>query len=297
MPVATSVTLSSLEGLANFYPGQSDEDWFKFWAKNGKWYQVTTSDLSGVDTYLEIRNQNNNVLKGDDDGAGGLASQTSWQATYDGYYYIRVTNKVNTSGTYNMSVQESDAPPADATATPITPSSGIDDCEDNSDFDHACVIAADKSYTFNLVPPFGGTDNDYFKIWVKPGFIFECATSDLSPGVDPNMIVYDQNQNGIGGNDDVTPGDYNSAFSYYASYEGWLYVLVAEKDTRSGQHAYAHSNPRPSRCYPCTDQSARRHHRAGSRPHGAPDDHPNPALRPARDAGTELYPHQPAGLL
>jgi len=230
MPVATSVTLSTLEGLANFYPGQSDEDWFKFWAKNGKWYQVTTSDLSGVDTYLEIRNQNNNVLKGDDDGAGGLASQTSWQATYDGYYYIRVTNKVNTSGTYNMSVQESDAPPADATATPITPSSGIDDCEDNSDFDHACVIAADKSYTFNLVPPFGGTDNDYFKIWVKPGFIFECATSDLSPGVDPNMIVYDQNQNGIGGNDDVTPGDYNSAFSYYASYEGWLYVLVGTGD-------------------------------------------------------------------
>lgn len=230
LPVATSVTLSTLEGLANFYPGDSDHDWFRFWAKNGKWYQVTTSDLSGVDTNLEIRDQNNNLLKSDDDGAGGLSSQTSWQATYDGYYYIRVTNKVNTSGTYNMSVQESDAPPADATATPVAPSSGIDACEDNSDFDHACVIAADKSYAFNFVPPYGWTDNDYFKIWIKPGFIFECATSDLSPGVDPNMIIYDKDRNGIAGNDDVTPGDYNSALSYYASYDGWLYVLVGTGD-------------------------------------------------------------------
>ena len=228
--MATSITLSTLEGLANFYPDDSDEDWFRFWVKNDKWYQVTTSNLSGVDTYLQIRDKNNGVIEGDDDGGGGLASQTSWQANYDGYYYIRVTNQVNTSGSYNMSVQESDAPPAGATATPVSPTSGIDACEDNSDFDRACVIAADKSYTFNLVPPFGSVDNDYFKIWVKPGFIFKCATSDLDPGVDPNMIVYDKDRNGIGGNDDVEIGDYNSAFSYYATYEGWLYVLVGTGD-------------------------------------------------------------------
>ncbi|HEY71809.1 MAG: hypothetical protein B6I35_01825 [Anaerolineaceae bacterium 4572_32.2] len=230
LPVATSVTLSTLEGEANFYPGDSDKDWFKFWAKNGKWYQVTTSGLSGVDTYLQIRNQNETVIASNDDGGGGYASQTSWQSAYDGYYYIRVTNRVNTSGAYNMTVEESDAPPAEATATPVSPSSGIDDCEDNSDFERACVIATDKSYTFNLVPPFSGTDNDYFKFWIKPGFIYECATSDLDPGIDPNMIVYDHNQNGIGGNDDIEPGNYNSAFSYYASYEGWLYVLVGTGD-------------------------------------------------------------------
>jgi len=230
LPVATSISLSGLDGVANFYPDDSDTDWFKFWVKDDKWYQVTTSNLSGVDTYLQIRDKNNGVIGGDDDGGGGLASQFSWQANYDGYYYIRVTNKVNTSGTYNMSIQESDAPPADSTATPVSPTSGVDDCEDNSNFERACVIAADQSYTFNLIPPFGGTDNDYYKIWVKPGFIFKCATSDLSPGVDPNMIVYDKDLNGIGGNDDVEVGDYNSAFSYYATYEGWLYVLVGTGD-------------------------------------------------------------------
>ncbi|MEA3340319.1 MAG: hypothetical protein U9R15_10165, partial [Chloroflexota bacterium] len=231
LPVSTSVTLSSLEGLANFYPGKSDEDWFKFWAKNDKWYQVTTSNLNGVDTYVDIRDQNNSVIKGDDDGGGGLASRTSWEASYDGYYYVRIINQVNTSGTYDMNVEESDAPPADATATPGPgPSSEADSCEDNLDFDHACVIATDKSYNFNLHPPYGTVDNDYYKIWVKPGFIYKCATSNLDPGIDPNMIVYDHNQNGLGGNDDVEPGNFNSAFSYYASYDGWLYVLVGTGD-------------------------------------------------------------------
>jgi hypothetical protein len=73
-------------------------------------------------------------------------------------------------------------------------------------------------------------DNDYFKLRIKPGYNYECATSDLDAGIDPNMIVYDQNRNGIGGNDDVEPGDLNSYFSYYATYEGWLYVLVGYGD-------------------------------------------------------------------
>ena len=56
--------------------------------------------------------------------------------------------------------------------------------------------------------------------------LFNCRTSNLAPGVDPNMIVYDENRNALGGNDDVAPGDYNSAFSHYATYSGWLYLLV-----------------------------------------------------------------------
>jgi hypothetical protein len=44
--------------------------------------------------------------------------------------------------------------------------------------------------------------------------------------VDTNMIVYDGNRNGIGGNDDVELGDYRSRFAYFSTYEGWLYILV-----------------------------------------------------------------------
>ena len=229
LPVVTSVSLSGLEGLASFYP-VGDENWFKFWTKAGYWYQATTSELSGIDTYMEIRDRNNAVMESDDDSGGGYASQAQWEAGYNGYYYIRVTNKVETTGEYNLTVGETSAP---ATATPgpsptpgLGPDAKADSCEDNLDFAHACIIAANQSQTFNFVPPHGGVDNDYYMIWVKPGLIYDCATSNLDPGVDTNMILYDNNRNGIGGNDDVEPGNPESAFSYYATYNGWLYLLV-----------------------------------------------------------------------
>jgi hypothetical protein len=235
LPVSTLVTLSSLEGVANFYPDKSDEDWYRIWAKDDKWYKVTTSELSGVDTYVVVYDKDGDKKESDDDGAGGYASTVTWKAKYDGWYYICVTNKVNTAGTYNMTVEESSEPPETPTPTPVSPSG--DTCENNHDFEHACIIAADKAYTFNLVPPYpNGSDSDYFKLWVKSGFIYECQTSNLAPGVDPNMILWsgpsDSPETLIGGNDDrdKEAGDINSYFAYYATYEGWMYILIGTGD-------------------------------------------------------------------
>jgi hypothetical protein len=233
LPVSTSVSLSTLEGLANFYPGDSDHDWFRFWAKDGKWYQVTTSSLSGVDTFLEIFDEDIKGKYSDDDGAGGYASTVSWKAAYDGWYYIRVTNVVNTTGSYNMTMEESDSPAKTPTPVPQSPSG--DSCENNPSFGDACIIAADKEYTFNLIPPYSnGSDNDYFKLWVKPDFHYDCYTSDPDPGVDPNMILFwgPSDDNLIGGNDDREdkPGDLNSRVTYFSTYEGWMYVLVGTGD-------------------------------------------------------------------
>jgi formylglycine-generating enzyme required for sulfatase activity len=237
LPVATSVTLEDLEGVTNFYPS-GDEDWFKFLAKAGHWYQATTSELDGVDTYVEICDQNNSVMKRDDDGGGGYASQVKWEAQYDGYYYIRIINinKVDTIGEYDLTVKEISAP---ATVTPRpspTPDPDFDiaadSCEDNSDFDHACVIPPDAYHHFNFVPPYGGMDNDFFKLWVKPGLIYQCATSNLDYGVDPNMIMFSGPSwdDAIVSNDDFEPGNFNSRLAYYATYEGWLYLLVETGD-------------------------------------------------------------------
>jgi len=134
LPVATSLKLSTYAGVANFYP-VGDEDWYAFYCKDDKRYQVTTSELSGVDTRIEIRNRNNGGVTSNDDGGGGYASLASFQASYNGYYYIRVHNKVSTTGTYNMSVEEVGSPD---TATPGPgPTSGDDSCEDNGAFSKA----------------------------------------------------------------------------------------------------------------------------------------------------------------
>jgi hypothetical protein len=227
MQVQTSVTL----GNATFAPA-GDEDWFRFWAKAGNWYQVTTSNLNDADTYVEIYDQNNARKEKNDDGAGGYASKIKWEAKYNGYYYIRVTYKVATTGSYDLTMEKVSGPSPDPSSTPAGVDSAADSCEDNSDFEYACVIPVNESKTFNLVPPLGGVDNDFFRTWVKPGFLFECATSDLSPGIDPNMIVFSGPSwdDAIGGNDDVEAGNYNSFFSYYATYEGWLYLLVGTGD-------------------------------------------------------------------
>jgi hypothetical protein len=228
LPVATSANATD----ANFFP-VGDEDWFSFYVKSGRRYRASTSDLVGVDTYLEIYSFDGTLVGANNDGGGGFASKFEWQAGYDGNYYIKVTNLVDSDSTdtYDLTLTEIGAA---ATATPTpqpAPISGIDSCENNSDFDHACTLAPGEPQTFNFVSPFGaGADNDYYRIWVKPGLIFECKTSNLAPGVDPNLIVYDANRNAIGGNDDVEPGNYNSYFSYYATYEGWLYLLVGTGD-------------------------------------------------------------------
>jgi hypothetical protein len=109
MPIAMSAVLEDL----NFYPygnrAGPDEDWFAFYVMDGHWYQATTENLIGVDTYMEIRNRNNSVVESDDDDGPGFGSQARWYATYGGYYYIRVINLVATGGpddTYDLTVSE-----------------------------------------------------------------------------------------------------------------------------------------------------------------------------------------------
>jgi hypothetical protein len=116
-------------------------------------------------------------------------------------------------------------PPPEPTATRIP---GADRFEPNYDFDHAATIATDVTYSnLNFVPWHSWTeDNDFYKIWVKPNLMFTCETLDLDPGLDPNIIIYNNNREPIAGNDDITLGDYRSRISFFSTYEGFLYVLV-----------------------------------------------------------------------
>ena len=124
-----------------------------------------------------------------------------------------------------------------ATSTPPLCVVGLDRFEPNYDFDHAATIAIGITYdSLNFIPWCGETeDNDFFKIWVKPGLRYTCETMNLAPGLDTNIIIYDHNRNPLGGNDDATLGDYRSRISYLATYEGWLYVLVGH----GGRFPYA----------------------------------------------------------
>ena len=105
LPIAVSASATA----ASFYP-LPDEDWYAFYVKSGRTYRATTSNLIGVDTYLEIFHRNGSRVAKNNDGGGGFASEVEWQTSYsDDYYYIRVTNlgpDSDPDDTYDLTVSE-----------------------------------------------------------------------------------------------------------------------------------------------------------------------------------------------
>ncbi len=250
----------------NFYPPASappgairengDVDWYWFYAPAGRRIRVTTAVQIGVDTELFLFNDsifsyaspNTNTVNvgllasNDDYQPLDRSSQIIFTTPYEGRYWIKVWNKDGSprlpQHTYSLQVAEllESTPTPTVTSTPFP--GQPDRFEYNGDFDYATLIAPGVKYdNLNFVPfqpPSRDTvDNDFFRLPVKQGIFYTCETLDLSPGTDTNIIVYDQNRNGIGGNDDISPderarGNLRSRFSWLSSYTGHAYILVGE---------------------------------------------------------------------
>jgi hypothetical protein len=247
-----------------------DQDWFFFYARrhissggSGGTYRIGTTVTAGVDTELALfRDQNCTSPSGnleqtgggpslfgfnDDAGTGKRESQIEFNSDSDCIYWVRLLNKDPTprgaNQTYAIGIFEivgtpsptnSPAPTIPATAFP----QGIDSFEYNGDFDRSTLIAPGVKYSnLNFVPfqpPSADTvDNDFFRIPVKQGIYYTCETLDLAAGVDTNMIVYNQDRAGIGGNDDTSTleraqGKFGSRVTWLAGYTGIAYILIGE---------------------------------------------------------------------
>jgi hypothetical protein len=170
-------------------------------------------------------------------------SQINISTPYEGIYWLRLWNKDPTprgaGQAYNLTVVEINT--LTPTTLPIPPTpfpAGADRFEYNGDFERASLIAPGvKVDQLNFVP-FQPTspdvvDNDFYRMPVKQGIPYTCETLDLSGGTDTNMIVYNENREGLGGNDDISPeerarGSFRSRFSWIAAYTGDAYILVGE---------------------------------------------------------------------
>jgi hypothetical protein len=158
-----------------------------------------------------------------------------------GYYSLLFTNKTPTPTPSLTSTPTRTPSPTKTIGPTVTPYAGapsVDAFEPNNDFDHATTLGLGVKYdNLNFVQWDVNSDewdNDFFKVRVKPGMLITCHTLDLAPGTDTNLILYDNNRNGINGNDDVNraAGDLSSSVTYYTTYEGWLYALVGEGFSR-----------------------------------------------------------------
>ena len=213
-----------------------DLDYYRFAVKSGTFYQLTTSDLSpGIDTVLKVYNQNGQPIAENDDfgPAGELHSQLVVQADTTGFYFARVVNTSPADAanrTYCFAIDAMEQPTPTATPTLLPTRTGSDTCEPNGRIDIACLFGDNQSQAFNFVPPFNeGPDQDFYRIWVKPGTTVTCETNQLSAVTDTNMIMLGPNGEDFNpqlGNDDKAPGDRGSRLTFTSFYTGWLHVLV-----------------------------------------------------------------------
>lgn len=192
------------------------------------------------------------VASNDDYQSLNRGSQIVFQASYDGVYWVKLWNRdqsPRTGGqTYSLKLEE--FLQISATSTPFALQ--IDKYEYNGDFDNASLIASGAAADANFVPyrPVDNStvDNDFYRLNVKENLYYTCETQKLGAGVDTNIIVYDQNRNGIGGNDDISKderakGNFASRFSWLSRYTGIVYILVGEvnppKANESSSHTYS----------------------------------------------------------
>ena len=207
------------------------------------------SNCSAPSGELEKDSNGNPVLFGfsDDAVSGSRRSQIDFNSDRDCTYWVRVINKDpaprGPNQIYTLSIIEIVGTPAPTTSPaptiPATPyPQGIDSFEYNGDFDRASLVAPGVKYSnLNFVPfqpPSPDTvDNDFFRLPVKQGIYYTCETLDLAAGVDTNLIIYNQDRVGIGGNDDTsalerTQGKFGSRVTWLAGYTGIAYILTGE---------------------------------------------------------------------
>lgn len=210
-----------------------DEDYFKFYARKGGYYEVSTLDITaGLDTLLKVYDPSGGKIgENDQVSPTNPNSLVAFTAKQDGFYFARVLNQNPTdptARTYSLEIKQLDPP----TPTPTPTLIGAPDvCEPNNSRESACLIGVGEVKTqMNFVPPSGsGVDNDFYVLPVKPGVLYTCETRNLSAANDTNIIFLNNDGGDFNpqlGNDDRALGDPSSLLSVYSTYQGNLYILV-----------------------------------------------------------------------
>ncbi|HET7087274.1 MAG TPA: hypothetical protein VFL17_01350 [Anaerolineae bacterium] len=220
--------------------------YFRVDALQGFHYLVSAipNSLSSYNLLIVVYNVSQTPILTSTKSLGSLSASVDFVPSSSGTYYFAISHIASNcpSGTYKLTADGPLANTATPTRTPgpsatptspVTPIPGADRFEPNFNFDRASLLALDVKYTNLNFAPWAGSDpnapdNDFYKVYVKPGLLVTCETLELGPGVDTNLILYDNNTNGIGGSEDIdrASGNFASRLTYYVTYEGWLYALV-----------------------------------------------------------------------
>lgn len=161
-----------------------------------------------------------------------IINDSIYEGPVDEFFYLRLSQPVSATLGNNSLLQIfiEDNDPAPTTTPVATPSVFVDQYEPNNDINSAFTIAAGAAKSCNATLwPTG--DVDFYRFVGKAGYAYQVATSDLTPGLDTVLTLYDTNGNVIAQNDDA-PGvtDRSSRIVFTASQDGFYYARVVNRD-------------------------------------------------------------------
>ncbi|MBI4772077.1 MAG: hypothetical protein HY784_17090 [Chloroflexi bacterium] len=232
---ASIISVGTTTTVLTLYP-VGDVDWYQFDAKSNRSYKIETNVDPGLDTYMELYLDPADapIAANDDKAPENFGSLIQFNTDGAQIYYVKIINLGRSDPAqkyYSLSLNEVTAQPTATATAQITPGQA-DAYEPNYDCAHASLLGVGETINANFVPWIGSDpnapDNDFYRVYVKEGLTFTCETSNLGSSTDTNMILYNDVGNVLGGNDDITLGNFASRVTTLIGYRGWAYVLVGQ---------------------------------------------------------------------
>ncbi|MEM7798679.1 MAG: Calx-beta domain-containing protein [Chloroflexota bacterium] len=225
----TETNIHCTNNDATFWPA-GDEDFYRFWARKGQEYVVTSEVSEGIDTIMTLYDPEGHLwLRNDNNLPGVRTSEIRFTSDRDAYHFVSLVNEDPSDPAnkfYCIRFTEN-SPTLTPTPTATTEQFASDICEDNDDLSRACVQTIGVTHAADFVPNSASqTDIDFYRIWAKEGVSYTCETTELSDFNDTFMAALDLNFARVAENDDIGFPDLGSRITYFATYTGWLYLQV-----------------------------------------------------------------------
>jgi hypothetical protein len=218
-----------------------DVDFVRFAVNGGKVYNLYTKDLSGpVDTVITLYDGAGHALAENDDcnPGQGLYSCLSYVFPGTGVYYLRIRDKRGLNGPgYQYTVGFSSTGELPPTGTPtITPTENPNSptpttgpCEDAYEPDGvpenaSLILINDPNPQHHSFCPQG--DADWVRFYARAGKEYTIQTSNLGPGVDTFMFLFDSDMTTILAQNDDGGNGLASRIDFFPQRDGWYYAQV-----------------------------------------------------------------------
>jgi hypothetical protein len=211
----------------SFCPENDVADWASFAATAGQNYIISTAELEAyADTLIRLYGSDGKtLLKQDDDGGAGWASQIDWTSPADGTYYVEVIEYFGRTGSDTGYVLR-----VDSEAPVCTP----DAYEPDDDPSTAAIVQTGAvPQAHNFCAP--GDVVDWYRFMAVQGQAYTIETSGLEANSDTVLSLYDRDSVSLlMTDDDGGSEDRASRVEWRAPASGPYYVRVHNSSSLSG---------------------------------------------------------------